>query len=210
MAWGRVRDYSLAVLYPFAVLILIGVLAWLGGAAKGGAIDWAKTLSNLVVEIVVTILLAIVTEEGVFRGWLWASLKRAGAGEVRVLLLTSVVFAAWHVPDVLLPTDFRPSPAQAPVYIANVVAIGFIWAVMRLRSGSIVVTSVSHGVWNGLVYVLFGVGSTAGAFGIGNTTVFGPEVGPVGLGVNVLFGAVLWFVFTRGREIIAIDASQPL
>jgi hypothetical protein len=69
---------------------------------------------------------------------------------------------------------------------------------MRQRSGSIVVTSVSHGVWNGLVYALFGYGTTLGTLGIHNTVVFGPEIGLLGLAVNVVFAAVLWLTYGRG------------
>jgi hypothetical protein len=46
---------------------------------------------------------------------------------------------------------------------------------------------------------LFGVGPTLGALGIQNTGVFGPEVGLVGLALNVAFAAVLWVSATRGR-----------
>ena len=206
LTWGHMRDYGLAVLYPLIVLALIGLLAWLSGAATISTINWASTLGNLALQLGLTIVFAIVTEEGIFRGWLWASLQRAGVNEVRVLVLTAVAFAAWHVPDVLLPTDFHPPAAQAPIYILNVVAIGIIWGLMRKWSGSILVTSVSHGVWNAFTYVLFGVGSAAGVLGIHNTAVFGPEVGLVGLGVNLAFAAVLWFGFGRSRAVPAMEA----
>jgi membrane protease YdiL (CAAX protease family) len=91
----------------------------------------------------------------------------------------------------------------------NVVAIGIIWALMRKWSGSIVVTSVSHGVWNAFAYVLFGVGSTTGALGIHNTAVFGPEVGLIGLGVNLAFAAVLWLGFSRSRAAQAMEMMRP-
>lgn len=201
LAWGRRRDYALAVLYPLLALTLVGLIAWAGGATNVKTIDWGNVLSGLATQLVLTIVFAIVTEEGIFRGWLWASLQRAGVTEVRVFVLTSVAFAAWHIPDTILPTDFRPAAAQAPIYIANVLVIGFIWALMRGWSGSIVVTSVSHGVWNSFAYVLFGVGPTLGALGIHNTAVFGPEIGLVGLGINLAAAAVLWVVYRRSRAI---------
>lgn len=117
-------------------------------------------------------------------------------------MLTSVAFAAWHIPDTILPTDFRPPAAQAPIYIASALVIGFNWALMRRWSGSIVVTSVSHGVWNAFAYVLFGVGPTLGALGVHNTAVFGPEIGLVGLGINLAAAAVLWLAHTRSRAIM--------
>jgi hypothetical protein len=53
-------------------------------------------------------------------------------------------------------------------------------------SGSIVVSSVSHGVWNGITYTLFGYGTRRGALGVSNTALYGPEVGLLGLGLNAL------------------------
>jgi membrane protease YdiL (CAAX protease family) len=199
LSWGRWRDYALAILYPVLVLGLIGLIAALSGALTRTATDWGNTMAMLAVSILVTILLAIITEEGFFRGWLWASLRRAGITEEWVVVWTSVAFAAWHLSTALLPTDFRPPLAQVPLYILNAGVIGVIWGLMRQRSGSIVVTSVSHGVWNGLVYTLFGVGSTLGVLGIHNTAVFGPEVGLVGLALNLVFAAVLWLTYRRSR-----------
>ena len=128
-----------------------------------------------------------------------------------VLVWTSLAFAAWHVSTALLPTAFYPPLAQVPIYIANAAVISFIWALMRQRSGSIVVTAVSHGVWNGLVYVLFGLGTTLGALGIHNTRVFGPEVGLVGLALNLAFAAVLWLGlrFNLGRANAVVAVARP-
>ncbi len=215
LSWGRGCDYALAVFYPVLVLTLVGLIAWLSSATTLSVINWPSTLLNLVTQIAVTSVLAIVTEEGIFRGWLWASLGRAGVGQLGVLMLTSAAFAAWHVSTALLPTAFHPSLAQVPVYILNAGVIGFVWALMRQRSGSIVVTSVSHGFWNGLVYALFGYGTTLGALGIHNTTVFGPEIGLVGLGLNVAFAAVLWLGIGRTKQTpeappVAQAASLPM
>jgi membrane protease YdiL (CAAX protease family) len=203
LAWGRSQDYLLAIFYPVLVLTLVGLIAWMSRAVTIGRIDWAKTLLNLAAQIVVTAVLAIVTEEGIFRGWLWASLERAGVAQLGVLVWTSVAFGAWHISTALLATAFHPPLAQVPVYILTAMVIGFIWAQMRQISGSIVVTSVSHGVWNGLVYALFGFGTTLGALGIHNTAVFGPEIGLVGLGLNVVFAAILFLGF--GRRATSID-----
>ena len=151
------------------------------------------------------------TEEGFFRGWLWASLQRAGVTPGGVWVWTSVAFAAWHVSTALLPTDFRPALAQVPIYILNAGVIGFVWALMRQRSGSIVVTSLSHGVWNGLAYGLFGSGTALGALGIKNTAVFGPEIGLLGLGLNLAFAAALfvWLGYSRGRTSHAAQLTEP-
>jgi hypothetical protein len=139
-----------------------------------------------------TIPVALLTEEGFFRGWLWASLKRAGTSAIATLILTSVAFALWHWSSVLLQTGYNPPLAQVPTFMLNAAVLGAIWGMLRLLSGSLVVASVSHGVWNGLAYVLFGYGSHTGALGISNTAIFGPEIGVFGLVLNLVVAAALW------------------
>ena len=197
LTWGRLPDYGLAVFYPVVVLALIALIAGLSRAVSFNSVDWPKALLNVVAQALVTAVGALITEEGIFRGWLWATLQRARVTELWVLVLTSAAFAAWHISTALLPTAFHPALAQVPVYILNAGVIGFNWALMRRRSGSIVVTSVSHGVWNGVVYALFGYGTTLGVLGIHNTAVFGPEIGVVGLGLNVVVAIGLWVGFSR-------------
>jgi len=206
---GRWRDHGLAVFYPALVLGLAGLIAWMSGALTLTATDWAKLWFSLAIATLLNFLLALVTEEGFFRGWLWASFRHAGLAERRVLLWTSVAFAAWHIPTALLPTEFNPPIAQVPVYVLNAAVIGLIWGLMRQRSGSIVVTSVSHGVWNGLTYVLFGTGNIPGFLGIQNTGAFGPEVGVVGLALNLAFAAILWLEYSRGRVNRAVELTRP-
>jgi membrane protease YdiL (CAAX protease family) len=210
LTWGSRRAYGLALFYPALVLGLAGLIAWLSGAVALASTDWPKAWLNLAFLTLVSIPLALVTEEGFFRGWLWASLQRAGQTERGLLVWTSLAFAAWHASTALLPTEFRPPIAQVPTYLLNAAVIGLIWGLMRQRSGSIMVTAVSHGVWNGLAYAFFGFGTTLGALGIRNTGVFGPEVGLVGLALNLAFAAVLWPWYTRGRAIQAVEMTRPL
>ena len=197
LVWGRPRDYGLAVLYPLLVLTLISLIAWVSRAATVTAIDWGSALANFAMQLVLTAIFGVVTEEGVFRGWLWAALDRAGVARLGVMALTSAAFGLWHLSTALLPTAFHPAFAQVPIYVANATVIGFVWAQMRERSGSIVVTSISHAFWNAFVYVLFGYGTTVGVFGIHNTLVYGPEIGFVGLAANLAFAAALRFAFRR-------------
>jgi hypothetical protein len=63
---------------------------------------------------------------------------------------------------------------------------------LRWMSGSIIVASCSHGLWNGITYVFFGFGTKTGALGIRNTAIFSPEIGILGLIANGLFALLLW------------------
>ena len=134
----------------------------------------------------------MITEEGFFRGWLIASLKRAGITRNATLVWSSLAFSLWHLSAVTLNTGFDLPAAQIPVFMLNAALLGLIWALMRSISGSIVVSSVSHGLWNGGAYAFFGYGTKVGALGIADTSIYGPEAGLLGLGMNLLFAAVLW------------------
>src|SRR5215469_13479420 len=68
LAWGRASDYGLAVFYPVLVLAVVGLIGLAAGPANLSSIDWGNTLLNLAGQILITLVLAIVTEEGIFRG----------------------------------------------------------------------------------------------------------------------------------------------
>ncbi len=194
-SWARGRDYALAVLYPVVVITVAAVISVAAGAANMSGTNWQKAGLNFGILTISTVLVAIVTEEGFFRGSLWGVLRRAGLSETSVLIWSSLAFAAWHISFVTLAKDGALPPLQATVFIVNAAVIGLVWGLIRSISGSVIVSSVSHGVWNGAAYVLFGVGSVVrhGALGVTATAIFGVEVGAVGLVLNVLFAAWLWW-----------------
>ena len=110
----------------------------------------------------------------------------------QTLLVTTLCFVVWHISAVTSGTDYGLPWHQVPVYLINASLLGLIWGVMRQISGSVLVPSVSHAVWNGLAYELFGFGEKTGALGISNTALLGPEVGYLGIVLNGLFLLWLW------------------
>jgi len=199
--WGNAQGYGLAVLYPLAVLSLATLAAAIGGAIDTSDADWRKAGLNMAIGAVMGSLMTFLTEEGFFRGWLLASLGRAGLSGTRALVWSSVAFSLWHVSWVTIPATGANLPAaQVLVYLINVVVIGSIWGMLRLLSGSVLVASVSHAVWNAIAYELFAFGTKTGALGIEQTAVYGPEVGVVGLALNLAFAALLWRWWRRRRN----------
>jgi hypothetical protein len=180
------------VLYPVAVIGVLGLVSAAAGATDLTQTDWKKSGLNLAIVALSTIIVAIITEEGFFRGWLVASLERAGKRRFEVLVWSSVAFSLWHLPFVTLADEFRLPAAQILVFMVNAAVMGAVWGLLRLISGSVVVASVSHGLWNGAAYVLFGIGTRAGALGIKQTAIYGAEVGVLGLALNLIFAAALW------------------
>jgi uncharacterized protein len=190
--WGRAYHYLIAVLYPAVIAAAVTLVAKMAGVIDLSHTNWKKAGINFALVSLPTVLVAIVTEEGFFRGWLWGSLERAGLKGAGILLWSSIAFSLWHWSAVILKTGFAPPPSQVPVFMVNAAVIGAVWGLLRWESGSVIVSSVSHGVWNGMAYVLFGFGTKVGALGIKNTGFFGPEVGVLGLALNLAFLSALW------------------
>ena len=197
---GRAGSYGLAVAYPLVVLGLTAIAALAAGAVDTSETDWNKTLINVGLMSTIGIVMVLITEEGFFRGWLWAALRRAGQSEMQVLVWTSLAFTAWHVSVISLDTGFGVPAAEIPVYLVNATLLGLIWGMLRLLSGSVVVASVSHALWNGIDYPLYGFGEKVGALGIQQTHIFGPEVGVLGIVLNLLFAAFLYRLVRRDSE----------
>ena len=197
---GPLYAYGYALVYPTIVLSLIGLIALLVGAVDTSNADWGKVFTNMALLSTTGILIGVMTEEGFFRGWLWAALKRAGQTDMQVLVWTSVAFTLWHVSAISLDTGFDVPAKEIPVYLLNATLLGAIWGLLRMVSGSIVVSSVCHAVWNGIDYPLYGFGENVGALGIAQTHIFGPEVGWVGAGVNLTIAAALFYKLSWYRK----------
>jgi uncharacterized protein len=189
---GNTKGYALAILYPVLVIGILSVLAFVSGTIDLSKTQWPNVIQQLAIIAAFTFIIAIFTEEGFFRGWLWAALKDAGLSKTKIILFTSIAFSLWHAPEVTLSSEFSLPTAQIPVLLINAVVIGCIWGILRDISGSVIVTSLCHGVWNAGAYVLFGDGLQAGALGIKNTAILGPEHGMLGLALNLLMLILLW------------------
>jgi membrane protease YdiL (CAAX protease family) len=189
---GPPTPYAVAVFYPILLMGLMALVAVLTGVIDLSATDWNKTMFNLLVGGTSTVLVSMVTEEGFFRGWLWAGLQRIGYSDRATLIATSLLFMAWHISAISLDTGFDIPAKEIPIYLINATLLGLSWGLLRQWSGSIVVTSVCHGVWNGLAYAFFGFGEHVGALGIEQTWIFGPEVGLLGIAANAIVVVLLW------------------
>jgi len=106
LCWGDLKSHSWALAYPVLVLGLSAAIAWFFGAVDTIEASWKNVLLNISAGSTIGILMVLITEEGFFRGWLWASLKRSGQSELQVLCWTSFIFVLWRVSAVSLDTGF--------------------------------------------------------------------------------------------------------
>ena len=67
------------------------------------------------------VLMVLITDEGFFRGWLWAALKRGGQSDLQILSLTSLGYTLWHVTATTLNTGFDITLKDAPISLINLI-----------------------------------------------------------------------------------------
>ena len=190
LEFGSLRDYIWAILYPLSICLVIIIIALVTGNIVETKYSNEMT-GKIAYLFVYTLIMAFTTEEGFFRGWLFGILERDKMNPKLILLLTALAFASWHLPLFL----FDPSLTlnMITIYITGGIIGGLTFGLLRYISGSIIVSSFSHALWNTLVYSLFGFGSGIGILGIKQTNIFSPESGLLGLTFGIVFMAILWF-----------------
>lgn len=114
-----------------------------------------------------------------------------GRSDARIPIASTLAFTAWYISAISLDSGFDIPADEIPIYRINTALIGAVFGVFRVISGSVAVPSLCHAVWNGINYPLFGFGERVGALGIQQTHLYGPEVGELGIGLNLAFLACL-------------------
>lgn len=201
LRWGKLKYYLLALLHPALAIGFALTIAKIGDYQIDTEALGKQDYKVLLINLGIAPLLVLLTEEGFFRGWLWLGFNKAGLSWKRTLLLTSVLFTLWHVSAVTADTSYGLPLENIPIYLINALMLGMIWGLMRFLSGSLLLPSVAHALWNALIYFLFGFGEQSGALGLSSTLIFGPEVGVLGLVVNGLFLYWLWTKALKQKKV---------
>jgi membrane protease YdiL (CAAX protease family) len=139
-------SYQTAILHPLLVVGGIVFLATAVGVTRVDDTPVRTVALQVSMMTAVTALGALITEDGFFRGWLWATLERSRLAPEAILMWTAFAFAAWHLPVALIEPSFRLPVQQLPVHMLNVWLLGMSWGVLRLVSGSVLVAAISHGL----------------------------------------------------------------
>ncbi len=184
--------YAAATLAP---LVAVGGVVWL--ATLTGVVRVAHTgLGTLALQVSTMALLSAlgsaVTEDGFFRGGLWATLERRGRSPDALLLWTSAAYVVWYLPFLWFEPGLSVGMEGLAVHALNIGLLGLCWGVLRLVSGSVLVAAWSHGLWNGLAYSLFGFGGGRGVLGVTDPGRFDPERGWAGVALNTAVFLWLW------------------
>lgn len=162
------RCVGRAVAFPLVVGFLAYGVAWLTGlasfepppAAKLPWMPWAlgrfavRLLLNGTLGTAFGSLFAAGEELG-WRGYLLVRMRDAGLP--RPVFLGGIVWGLWHVP--LIATGQYTVGANialaVPVFCIAVVADSYLFAYVRLRSGSVWPAVVAHAAWNAIIQGVF-------------------------------------------------------
>ncbi len=82
---------------------------------------------------------APLVEESIFRGFLWRGWEASRLGARGTWLLSSLVFAAYHIPKVI-----GASPLEAGIVLGEDLILGLLFGWLRWRSGSALPAMAAH------------------------------------------------------------------
>lgn len=200
--WAGTRALVVATALPLVVGFIAYGIAWSTGLARftspqlahevlgvhfGGA-PAAQFCKFLLFMLTVGGLWSCKSAAGEEIGWRGYMLTRLVDGHVPApILVSGLVWALWHTP-LILSGQYASGPQpllSAALFVCNVVAMGYVFAWLRLSSGSIWPCIWAHGVWNAVIQGPFDM-STAGY------SVWVGESGTLTVVAVVLFAVVLY------------------
>jgi uncharacterized protein len=190
---GDTSSYLIALAYVVVIIGCVAIGAWAAHLVDLKNYSSATVLRRVSLNFLITFALALITEEGFFRGALWGSCVRAGFSPAKTVLWTSIAFGLWHLAVPIIDPDFTQALSKVPQYVIGSTAFGIGMGLLRLRSGSIIVTSACHALWNASDYTFFGAGEKIGQLGITDTSLWDPERGYAGLVLAIVAAALMWW-----------------
>ena len=122
---------------------------------------------NLAVTTTIVTVYSIRTATGEEIGWRGYMLTRLiDAGVPKPVLLSGVIWGLWHVPLILGGVYLAGPPpvVSAALWLVTATAFSFVFARLRLATGSVWPAITLHAAWNSVIQVAFDpAGTGAGA-----------------------------------------------
>jgi membrane protease YdiL (CAAX protease family) len=145
--------YALGLGVPLAVGILAYGSAWLTGLVgfEGSAGAFLVGLVSAATWITIYGFIFTAGEEIGWRGYMLTRLIDAGVP--RPVLVSGLIWALWHVPLILAGIYAAgPYPAlSAVLFVISVTSAAFVFARIRLETGSIWPAIFAHSAWNSII-----------------------------------------------------------
>lgn len=162
------REWLLAWLYPVVVGGLAYGAAWASGlvalrtpGAMRELIDGGAAIAftaSLAITLTVGTVLSAITATGEELGWRGYMLTRLiDAGVPRPLLVSGIVWALWHSP-LILSGQYAAGPypiLSTAMFAVGMLAVSYVFARVRLASGSVWPAVLFHSSWNSIIQGTF-------------------------------------------------------
>jgi membrane protease YdiL (CAAX protease family) len=194
---GQPRWLALAYVMPIIYATVVYGLVWLSGL---GGVDLSRFKTPVVTFVVIGSLQSLLSatgEELGWRGFLVPMLARTKSFK-QTALISGATWAGWHFP-LIIGADYNggtPAWYSTLCFAVMVVAMGFPFAWLRLRSGSVWPAAILHASHNLFVQAFFDRVTV-------NT---GPTrwlTGEFGAGLALAFIAIGW-IFWRARSSVEV------
>lgn len=154
---------------------------------------YAKLGINLFLLVVQNAVVAIFTEELVFRGLIQRQLSQS-IPPIAAILIASAAFGIWHAP--LGRLSLGLNNRQTGLYGLGTGLVGAVFGIFYYQAQSLVVSGFVHGVWNGMVYPIWGLGDEFPSLLVSkDETLTHPEHGVIGVLVLVMAVPLLLATF---------------
>jgi uncharacterized protein len=145
----------------FALVFPLGV----GAIAYG--IAWTTGLAEFTVPIIgitwVTLAIVILFAVGEEIGWRGYLLTRLIEADLPCpILMSGLIWSAWHIPLILeggYATGFSPV-LSVIMFVFGVTSVSYIFAYLRLKTGSVWTAIVLHSAWNTIIQFGFDPATT--------------------------------------------------
>jgi uncharacterized protein len=186
--WGIV-----SIVYPLFIIFIIGLFAVIFERQIIINIYFLKTI-DFFITLLVSFIVLFFTEEAIFRGIFWSFFDRLELSLLKKNFIISSLFVLWHIPVIILFSDFQLKLFVIPIYFLNIFLFSLVIGMLRHFSNSIIFVTICHALWNTLIYAFFGFGKSIGAWGIKKYFLFDPERGLLGIVLQGLI--ILFLIFT--------------
>lgn len=202
--WGQTKYQFASCWIPLAYASIVYVPFWLGGYFDSNNQLLAELINRLphlpqaarlpfrflflaTVRMLGSCIFALGEELG-WRGFLVPQLAKV-TSYTRVSLISGVVWALWHYPVILFANYHGAGPQWYSVVCFTVMVLGlsFLFAWMRLKSGSVWTGMLLHGSHNIFVQALFDAQTVRTRLTGIWTTEFGAGLALVAVAIAIIF-----------------------
>jgi len=172
------KDIGVALVFPIIIGLVAYGIAWTTGVVRFGpklikfatpyvdvpASPVVTFMINLVVAVTIVTAYSARTAAGEEIGWRGYMLTRLiDAGLPKPILLSGLIWGFWHVPLILGGVYLVGPPPflAALLWMVTATAFSFVFARLRLATGSVWPAITLHSAWNAVIQGAFDPASTS-------------------------------------------------